>query len=79
MNLRTTTRVSWEYGIGDRHHKASTFNCRVVFVDKVRLDQLDGQARFAYTASTDNDQLVFSQELLHQKEKREPVSIARNC
>lgn len=42
---------------------APTFDCRVIFVDKVALDKLDGQARFAYTTTADDDELVFSHEL----------------
>lgn len=40
-----------------------TFNCWIVFVDKVALDQLDGQARFAYATTANHDQFVFSEKL----------------
>lgn len=55
-----------------------TFNCWVVLVDEVALDQLDGQARFTHTTATDDDQLVFSEELWVFKDKmlvnKAPVS-----
>jgi hypothetical protein len=37
-----------------------TFDGRVIFVDKVTLDELDGEAGFTDTASTNNDEFVFS-------------------
>lgn len=40
-----------------------TFNCWVVLVDEMALDQLNRETRFTNTTSTDNHQLVFSQEL----------------
>jgi len=40
-----------------------TFDCGIVFIHKVALDELDGQAGFAYATSADHDQLVFSQKL----------------
>jgi hypothetical protein len=40
-----------------------TFDCRVILVDEVALDQLDGQAGLADTTTADNDELVLSQEL----------------
>jgi hypothetical protein len=39
------------------------FDCRVILVDEVALDQLDGQAGLADTTTADNDELVLSQEL----------------
>lgn len=36
---------------------------RVVFVHEVTLDELDGQRRLSDTTATDDDELVFSQEL----------------
>ncbi len=41
-----------------------TLNCWVILVDEMALDQLDGKARFTDTTSTDDDELVFSEELL---------------
>ena len=41
-----------------------TFNGWVILVDKVALDQLDGQARLSDTTSADYDQLVFSEKLM---------------
>jgi hypothetical protein len=40
-----------------------TFDCGIIFVDKVALYQLDGQARFSDTTTTDDDELVLPQEL----------------
>lgn len=40
-----------------------TLNGRVVFVDKVALDQLDGQARLSDTTAAYYDQLVLSEKL----------------
>ncbi len=41
-----------------------TLNCWVILVDEMALDQLDGKARFTNTTSTDDDELVLSEELL---------------
>jgi hypothetical protein len=38
--------------------RAHTFDCGIIFVDEVALDQLDGQAGFSDTTSTDDDELV---------------------
>lgn len=40
-----------------------TFDCRVIFIDEVALDKLDCEARFAHTTSTDDNELVFPEEL----------------
>lgn len=40
-----------------------TFNGRVILVDEVALDQLDGQAGFTHASAADHHQLVFSEEL----------------
>ena len=37
-----------------------TFNCWIVLVHEVTLDQLDGQAGLSDATTTDNHQLVFS-------------------
>ena len=37
-----------------------TLDGRIVLVDEVGLDELDGQARLSDTAAADNYQLVFS-------------------
>lgn len=42
-----------------------TFDRRVIFVDEVRLDQLDCEAGLSHTTASDDDQLVFPQELRH--------------
>lgn len=40
-----------------------TFDRGIILVDEVALDQLDGQTRFTNTTTTDNNELVLSQEL----------------
>ena len=40
-----------------------TFNCGIIFIDEVTLDQLDGQAGFSYTTTAYHYELVLSQEL----------------
>lgn len=40
-----------------------TFDCGIVFVNKVGLDELDGQTRLSHAASADNDELVLAQKL----------------
>lgn len=40
-----------------------TFDCRVIFVDEVALNQLNGQAGFTDTTAADDDQLVLPQKL----------------
>jgi hypothetical protein len=47
----------------DGRNPQLTFNCRVVLIHEVALDQLDRQARFSDTTTTDNHQLILSQEL----------------
>ena len=37
-----------------------TFDCRVIFVHEVALNQLDGEAWFSDTSTSDNNQLVLS-------------------
>ena len=37
-----------------------TFNCWIVLVHEVALDQLDSQTRLADTTTADDHQLVFS-------------------
>lgn len=46
-----------------RGGRKRTFDRRIVFVDEVALDQLDGQAGLSDTSATDDDELVLSQEL----------------
>lgn len=41
-----------------------TFDCRVIFINEVALDELDCEARLAHTSSTDDDELVFPKELM---------------
>lgn len=40
-----------------------TFDGRVIFVDEVALDELDGQTTLSDTTATDYDELVFPEEL----------------
>ena len=44
-----------------------TLNGRVIFVDEMRLDQLDCEARLADATTADHHQLVFSRELQHHR------------
>jgi len=46
-----------------------TLNCRIILVDEMALDQLDGEARFTDATASDHHQLIFSQELCRQAEK----------
>ncbi len=50
-------------GKSNQEAASITFNSRIVFVDKVALNQLDGEARFTDATATDNDELVLSHEL----------------
>jgi hypothetical protein len=40
-----------------------TFDCGIVLVDEMALNQLNGQARFTDTTTANNDELVLSHEL----------------
>lgn len=40
-----------------------TFDGRVIFVDEVALDELDGQTTLTNTTTTDDYELVFPKEL----------------
>lgn len=40
-----------------------TFDGRIVFIDEVALDQLDGQARLPHASASDHDQLVLPEKL----------------
>lgn len=51
-------RVSWQIGVC-----AHTFDGRIVLVNEMRLDELDGQTRLSYTSAADDYQLVFPEEL----------------
>ena len=42
-----------------------TFDCRVVFIDEVTLDQLDGEAALSHSTASYDHQLVFPEELGH--------------
>lgn len=41
-----------------------TFDGRIVFIDKVALDELDGQTRFTNSTASDYDELILAKELL---------------
>jgi hypothetical protein len=43
-----------------RGFEVLTFNCWIVLVHEVTLDQLDGQAGLSDATTADNHQLVFS-------------------
>jgi hypothetical protein len=47
---------------------ALTFNRRVVLVDEVALDELDGQARLSHTTAAYYHQLVFSEKLRRRQQ-----------
>lgn len=47
--------------------KKGTFDCGIIFIDKMTLNQLDGQARLSDATTAYDDKFVFSEEL----EKRE--------
>ena len=40
-----------------------TFDCWVIFVDEVALDELDCETGLSHATSTDNNKLVFPEEL----------------
>lgn len=63
-------------GGGSEPGAALTFNRRVIFVNEVALDQLNRQARLSDTTTTDNHQLVFSEELFDREKRR--ISIGWN-
>ena len=42
-----------------------TFDCRVVFIDEVTLDQLDCEAALSHSTASYHHQLVFPEELGH--------------
>lgn len=46
-----------------RGRVSHTFNRRIIFVDKVALDQLDRQTRLSDTTTTDNNELILAQKL----------------
>lgn len=47
----------------DRGARGQTFYCGIVLVDEMTLDELDGQATLADTATAHDDELVLPQEL----------------
>lgn len=63
MSLRAW-RVSAVYMcVAARNGRLRTFDGRVIFVDEVALDELDGQTTLSDTTATDYDELVFPEEL----------------
>lgn len=57
LGKRDTIRAADETGGA---FEVLTFNCRIVLVHEVTLNQLDGQAGLSDATTTDNHQLVFS-------------------
>jgi hypothetical protein len=43
-----------------REKMKHTFDCRIVLVHEMALDQLDGEARFTDATTPDDDELVLS-------------------
>lgn len=41
-----------------------TFDGGIIFIDKMALDELDGQTRFTNSTASDYDELVLAKELL---------------
>lgn len=44
-----------------------TFDCGVIFVDEMALDELDREAGFTHTSSSNYDELVFPEKLMQGK------------
>lgn len=65
--LRYESAREGQHGGGDKPNAAATgrltLDGRVVLVDEMGLDELDGQARLSYASAADYDQLVLSEEL----------------
>ena len=40
-----------------------TFNGRIIFINEMTLNQLDGEAGFSYASAADDNQLVLSKKL----------------
>lgn len=55
-----SAECGWETA---RNGRLRTFDGRVIFVDEVALDELDGQTTLSNTTTTDYDELVFPEEL----------------
>lgn len=60
LGKRDTIRAADETGREGGVFAVLTFNCWIVLVHKVTLDQLDGQAGLSDATTADNHQLVFS-------------------
>lgn len=45
-----------------------TFDCGIIFIDEVALDELNREARLAHTTSSNDDELVFPEELKHRND-----------
>lgn len=56
-----------------------TLDGRVILVDEVRLNQLDGKARLADTTTADNHQLVLSRELYRGNSSAEQFTMERRA
>lgn len=57
-------RIHWDYFHSLISLGRHTFNSWIILIDEMALDILDGQARLANTAATNNNELVFSEELV---------------
>lgn len=44
-----------------------TFDCGVIFVDEMALDELDREAGFTHTSSSNYNELVFPEKLTRRK------------
>jgi hypothetical protein len=51
-----------------------TFDCRVVLVNKVTLDELDGQTRLSDTTTADDYELVLAEKLRQRVSTRRRVN-----
>jgi hypothetical protein len=65
MNLwaRRVSAVGRQAGNGLWEGGLRTFDGRVIFVDEVALDKLDGQTTLSDTTATDYHELIFPEEL----------------
>ncbi len=67
-------------GRGDPWEAAGiTFNSRIIFVDEVALNQLDGEARFTDATATNNDELVLSHKLSRRQTLATGVRSGGGC
>jgi hypothetical protein len=60
-------RIHESRSLGEKGQGRRTFNCGIILVDEMALNQLDGQARFTDTTTANDDELVLSQELTRRE------------